>query len=375
MSEIVTVGDKIQMTCATSQATIRYTLDGNNPTESSTIYSDPFEITESCTIKARAYRGSMNPSEIASLQAIIAPTEWVGSNLYDAIEMGADTITYGNGKFVAIGDASNDYNVRGAYSEDGINWTRIEDIETIFNSTMDEVRGITYGGGKFIVFGLKGDYTRSIAAYSEDGINWTEIEDLASGTIKSMTYGNGKFVGVTFSTLVYSEDGINWTKIENSTVSNAVIAYGDGKFVAIDDAYIYNSEDGINWNNVGEHGVFGNIRCITYGNGKFVAGATQSTIGVSENGINWSFNKIETGSAVSSAFSAIAYGKGKFVALDNNWFYHAYSEDGINWTRIEDLVIKGSSRVSSNMTYGNGKFVAVTNYKRNTNFTASYCIA
>ena len=43
------------LTSATGGANIYYTLDGSNPTQSSTLYTAPIPITEAVTIKAKAY--------------------------------------------------------------------------------------------------------------------------------------------------------------------------------------------------------------------------------------------------------------------------------------------------------------------------------
>ena len=54
----------VTLTCATDGATIRYTLDGADPTESSPVYSGPIRIETDTTIKARAWKSGMNPSAI-----------------------------------------------------------------------------------------------------------------------------------------------------------------------------------------------------------------------------------------------------------------------------------------------------------------------
>ena len=56
----------VSISCATEGASIYYTVDGNDPTEQSTPYSSPFQATAPATIKARAYKEGLEPSDIAT---------------------------------------------------------------------------------------------------------------------------------------------------------------------------------------------------------------------------------------------------------------------------------------------------------------------
>ena len=252
------------------------------------------------------------------------------------------SVTYGNGKFVAVAYSPN----AAAYSEDGINWTE---------TTMPQNKqwySVTYGNGKFVAIA----YDSNIAAYSEDGINWTETEMPQNTGWQSVTYGNGKFVAIAWKTNIaaYSEDGINWTEttLPQSQVWNSV-TYGNGKFVAV--AWTTNiaaySEDGINWTET-TLPQSRDWNSVAYGNGKFVAVTYYSTIAAySEDGINW----IKTTISQSKSWQSVTYGNGKFVAIAYDSNIAAYSEDGINW--VETTMPQNKQWQS--VTYGNGKFVVV----------------
>ncbi|HPO77630.1 MAG TPA: FN3 associated domain-containing protein [Thermoclostridium caenicola] len=60
----VVAGTLVELTTATSGASIRYTLNGSIPNKTSTLYDGPILITQAMTIKAIAYKDGMNPSEI-----------------------------------------------------------------------------------------------------------------------------------------------------------------------------------------------------------------------------------------------------------------------------------------------------------------------
>ena len=59
----------VTMTTRTAGATIRYTLDGGEPTEASPLYAVPFRITESCSIRARAFKDGFPSSPVVSRTA------------------------------------------------------------------------------------------------------------------------------------------------------------------------------------------------------------------------------------------------------------------------------------------------------------------
>ena len=59
----------MKMSCRTEGAAIHYTLDGSEPTEASPLYTAPFVLDRSATVKARAFKEGMQPSDIAAAKA------------------------------------------------------------------------------------------------------------------------------------------------------------------------------------------------------------------------------------------------------------------------------------------------------------------
>jgi hypothetical protein len=57
----------ITITCGTSGATIRYTLDGSEPSSSSAVYSGPISVSSTTTVKAKAFKSGMTQSDTASV--------------------------------------------------------------------------------------------------------------------------------------------------------------------------------------------------------------------------------------------------------------------------------------------------------------------
>lgn len=57
---------EVTLSTTTSGAEIRYTLNGNDPTSSSTLYSSKFTIDQTTTVKAKAFLSGKDPSTVAS---------------------------------------------------------------------------------------------------------------------------------------------------------------------------------------------------------------------------------------------------------------------------------------------------------------------
>lgn len=263
---------------------------------------------------------------------------------------GWQSVTYGDGKFVAVAFNSN----VAAYSVDGITWT-----ETNLPSTAYWY-AVTYGDGKFVAVATSSNKV----AYSTDGINWTAATLPSSAGWQSVTYGAGKFVAVTTSSNVaaYSTDGTDWTASTLPGVAGwKSVTYGGRTFVAVavgsTAAY---STNGVNWTaaTLPRNEVW---QSVTYGDGKFVAVTYSSNLtAYSTNGINWTAATLP----VSASWQSVTYGSGKFVAINYNSDIGAYSFDGIEWTETT----LPTSATWNSITYGNNKFVSVA-YNRSASYS------
>ena len=130
-------------------------------------------------------------------------------------------ITYGNDKFVAVAVDWND----GAYSTDGITWTKMFMPESKFWSS------VTYGDGKFVA--VASDSNK--VAYSTDGINWTGMSMPAGHNGVSVAYGDGKFVVVSSSV-----NGAYW----NVAAKQVTYVISDASVTANSDVLMELTDDG-----------------------------------------------------------------------------------------------------------------------------------
>jgi hypothetical protein len=131
------------------------------------------------------------------------------------------------------------------------------------------------------------------------------------------------------------------------------VTYGNGKFVAVarDSTNGAYSTDGITWTEM-RMPASSDWRSVICDNEKFVAVASGSANGAySTDGINW----VSTTMPTSQRWQSAAYGNGKFVAVAGSGDKGAYSTDGITWAEMS----MPTSQSWQSVTYGDGKFVAV----------------
>jgi hypothetical protein len=69
-----TTSVSVSLACSTSGATIRYTLDGSTPTTSSALYGGAISLSNSATVRARAFKSGMTDSAVASATFTVSGT-------------------------------------------------------------------------------------------------------------------------------------------------------------------------------------------------------------------------------------------------------------------------------------------------------------
>jgi hypothetical protein len=233
------------------------------------------------------------------------------------------SVAHGNNVFVAV---SNDGTIM--TSADGARWLQ-QSLNTIIDPTQ-----ITYGNGKFVIVGDFG------SAVSSDGIRWSVYQSY-SAFYNSVGYGNGFFVaGGEFGGVWISRNGTNWTQTDSTIPRLFSITYGKGIYVGVGDSFwngsqwintVVASHDGTNWiqtSSLPGRGLFG----VTYGGSKFVAVGTDGQMLYSSNGFDWHANSVVTGDWLYD----VCYGDGFYVAVGNfGGPYQApvlISRDGVNWS-------------------------------------------
>jgi hypothetical protein len=292
----------------------------------------------------------------------VVPLHWLNPSTQENNLYG---VTYGNGKYVAVGALGTTLS-----SADGTNWQGNYAPEGF------ALNAVCWGNGQFVAVGSNG-----VIMASADGINWTNRASPTTAPLLSATFGNGVFVaGGDNGTILSSTDTTNWS-IRSSGISAPItsVAFGNNIFLGIStssgftNAQAVFSSDGSSWTASSIPAVpgygFGTYSSVTYGNGRFLSPGWTTTnassfVAQTTNGVDWTAYDLPPYS-IGGGFYAnywlpggypaveVQYGAGQFVSLIGNFEFA--SSDGTNWTGNSI----GSGFWLSAICYGANGFVGV----------------
>ncbi len=98
---------QVSIACATEEATIYYTIDGTDPTTNSSVYSEPFTVTTTTTVKAMAVKTGLNNSDVMSATytiiepMTIAAARVLANNEYALVQ---GVVTFIDGRNIYVQD-------------------------------------------------------------------------------------------------------------------------------------------------------------------------------------------------------------------------------------------------------------------------------
>jgi photosystem II stability/assembly factor-like uncharacterized protein len=214
--------------------------------------------------------------------------------------------------------------------------------------------------------------TPSITVSKNASYSPTIAQNFTNPVIYTITAEDGS---IQLYTITVSVSPFMWTAVSDSTFTNLIrcIAYGDGRFVAVGEGgrIAYSDDDGITWSAVLNSTFpyfYSHIYSIAYGGGRFVAVGAGGRIAYSNDGETWTAVANQTFLYTSEGgWNSIAYGNGRFVAGGNNGRM-TYSDDGgETWTMIADSKFPLDSYDGIRIiTYGDGKFIVGGGFGRMT---------
>lgn len=331
-----------------------YVAVGENGLILTSEYGDSWTVQESGTqfdLNAVTYVADEDPADGGTYVAVGNNFQVVSSR--DGVQWIAQVtgilsalngVGHGNGLIVAVGDYRSIITTRNAIPSGLDTWAlhspQIEDVPGI--------NGLLFANNVHVAVGDAG-----LVLTSTDGLNWTQQTTGTVEDLKSIAYGNGRFVIVGGRAVLTSTNGVNWTQqtaITQQTwhVPLNSVTFGAGRFVAVGDGtMITSSSDGVNWilSNAfyGGAGVKGketlpNLYGVTYGGGIYVAVGEASSVDLDCFGIK-PFN-----------FTMVAY------SYDSMGWYRMY----VPYTALDNsqcpIYVNSTLRA---VTYGNNTFMAV----------------
>jgi hypothetical protein len=166
-------------------------------------------------------------------------------------------LTYGNGKFVAVGDPTDYWTRQAPYtttnnifiSTSGTSWIPRPSVPLA--ALAKPINSVTYGNGNFLAVG-EGGYLYT----SPDALNWTR-SIISGSTLKSITFGNGTFIVANGSTNVLVANApspiFGWTSINPGDLQISAVRFDYGVFWGFgydpnaNTNGVVMSRDGTNW--------------------------------------------------------------------------------------------------------------------------------
>lgn len=204
----------VAITCQTEGATIRYTLDGTDPTTESAVYAEPIVINQNTTLKAKAWKQELRESSIATASY----TFTTGcDNIAAFLAAGAASANpneifsiRGNVTFVYKG--TND--TRYMYVKDETAGLLIYDSQHIISNEYQE--GDVFSGlkGKYAPYNGLVEFVPSVNASA--AIENTGAVEPIIATVETMDEYNAQLVK--FESAVFG-DAVNFTTSETTTVT------------------------------------------------------------------------------------------------------------------------------------------------------------
>ncbi|MCK6456017.1 MAG: chitobiase/beta-hexosaminidase C-terminal domain-containing protein [Phycisphaerae bacterium] len=218
---------QVTLACSDALATIQYTTNGSDPTSTSTLYAAPFTLTNSATVKARAFRSGYNDSEVAAASFTIQPPVWIQrAPLSSPLSRWLHAMAFDSGRQVTVlfgGFNSDpvDDRLNDTWEWNGTTWVQRSppispSARTGHSMAYDSSRGMTmlFGGGD-------GNDT-----WEWNGSGWIQRSTLAAPrgrNYHSMAYDAARGVMVLFGGAYYDDgtqyladtwewNGTNWAQ-------------------------------------------------------------------------------------------------------------------------------------------------------------------
>ncbi|WP_237391563.1 X2-like carbohydrate binding domain-containing protein [Paenibacillus dendrobii] len=211
---------------------------GGNPLDEWTVFKPVSRITDFLTDVTHGKDANGNDLTVAAgFNGVIVTsrddTTWSASSskLDDSF---LTSVANGGGRFVVAG-----YKLDETYTNyvKGLIYTSTDGQSFNAGTIGGYINGLTYGQGKFVAVGVDGNNNGYIGV-STDGVNFiTKSLPANSKELTSVAFGGGKFVAAGYGGMILtSSDGEIWTRETTNTTTTdyKTVAYGQDRFVVSD---------------------------------------------------------------------------------------------------------------------------------------------
>lgn len=188
----------VSLSCNTPEATIYYTVDGSDPTTSSTVYTEPITVSENTTIKAFATKEGYEDSEIAEAEyLIVLGAVAIFNQDWEGDMNGWTFVTVEGEKPWTIGEYNNNHYAYGNGYNGGVNeqWciSPAFNLNNYGNVTLSFVNAKNYSGPDLQLF-FSNDYD----GQDPTAATWTELSfEMSTGSFSWVASGDITFEGFT----------------------------------------------------------------------------------------------------------------------------------------------------------------------------------
>lgn len=341
----------VTITAANSKA-IYYTLDGTDPTITSTLYTEPFEVTENKTVKAFATGDGFTDSEIGSKDVTIA-TKLAKPTITVAREAGKSTVT-----IAAADGATIYYNFKGnavvteskAYTEPIVltQPTAIYAFATaegyLNSDAASQFVGVNGIDSKNIRWDIVGHFDANAEEWSGKGQQTDDNSNIINPNY-FFTWGKnaGQYWDETSAVQGKTKDGTADSTWYTKTLDPAIYVSGDWKIVSIGQVMVWEKL------NVGFNIGDGSMR--NPDTAEDAIGVNDS-IGITENALTFGkqpsggpFNaSLESTKTFKAPFDVVIYaGNGNDNEIPT--MQVETSADGKTWTKLGDVAYSTTKRI------------------------------
>jgi len=211
----------VSLATTTSDAQIYYTVDGTTPSQASTLYSGPFLLTTSGTVKAAAFLTGYTPSEVAAAGFVIGSgsASWPTAGWQSATpqELGMDPVKLAEARDYALTGGGSGYIVKNGklVFSWGSNSKRY-DVKSVTKSIGGIALGLALKDGLVSINDLAQSHLPDIGNPPESNLATGWLDDITLFQLATQTAGfdkpggYGKLLYAPGSVWAYSDGGVNW---------------------------------------------------------------------------------------------------------------------------------------------------------------------